>query len=83
MTSLFFGEHQLAVSENFQHSAAAQAQLYFFDSGLLFQLAFQAPGLTANVGSKETTLDINLHGCTILTDLDAIRMQVVRSQREP
>ena len=61
MTGLLFGEHQLAVGEDVQHPAAAQAQLYLFNSGLLFQLAFQAPGLTANVSSKETALDVNFH----------------------
>ena len=61
MTSLLFGEHQLSVGEYVQHAAAAQAQLYFFDTGLLLQLPFQAPGLTANVGSYETALDFNVH----------------------
>ena len=61
MTGLLFGEHQLAVGEDVQHPAAAQAQLYLFNSGLLFQLAFQAPGLTANVGSNETALDLDSH----------------------
>jgi hypothetical protein len=58
---LFLGEDQFAVGEHVQHPAAAEAKLYFFYSGLSFQLAFQAPGLMANVGSKDTALDLDLH----------------------
>lgn len=57
------GEHEFAVGEYVQHAAASQAQLYLFDSGLLLQFAFQAPGLMPNVGSKKTALDLDLHAC--------------------
>jgi len=56
---LFFGEDQFAIGKHVQHAAAAQVQLYFFNSGLLFQFAFQAPGLTANVGSKKAAFDLD------------------------
>jgi len=58
---LFFGEDQFAIGKHVQHAAPAQVQLYFFNSGLSFQFALQAPGLTANVGSKKTALDVNSH----------------------
>jgi hypothetical protein len=61
VSGLLFGEHQLAIGKYIQHPAATQTQLYFFHSGLGFQFALQAPGLTANVGSKETALDLNFH----------------------
>jgi hypothetical protein len=32
-----------------------------------FQFALQAPGLTANVGSKKTALDLDFHGFTTFT----------------
>lgn len=56
-----FGEDQFSVGKYVQHAAAAQVQLYFFNSGLLFQFALQAPGLTANVSSKKTALNVNFH----------------------
>ena len=65
MASLLFGENQLAVGEDVQHAASAQAQLDRFHSRLLFQFAFQAPGLAANVGSKKTALDLNFHALTL------------------
>jgi hypothetical protein len=62
MARLLLGEDQLAVGKDIQHAASAQAQLYFFYSGLLFQFTFQAPGLMANVGSNKTALDLDFHG---------------------
>ena len=59
---LLFGEDQFAIGKHVQHAAPAQAQLDFLHSGLLLQFALQAPGLTANVGSKKTALDVNSHG---------------------
>jgi hypothetical protein len=61
---LFLRKHQFPVGKYVQHPAPTQAQLYFLHSGLGFQFALQAPGLTANVGSKETTLDFDFHGPT-------------------
>ena len=76
MTSLLFGEHQLAVGEYVQHAAASQAQLHLLDSGLLLQFAFQAPGLMAYIGSKKTALDFQFHAFS--SPLDAVvRSRVV------
>jgi hypothetical protein len=61
MPGLSFGEDQFAVGKYVQDAAAAQVQLYFVNSGLLFQFAFQAPSLTANVSSKKTALNVNFH----------------------
>ena len=61
VSRLLLREDQFAVGKYIQHTTAAQAQLYFFHSRLGFQLALQAPGLTANVGSKETTLNLDFH----------------------
>lgn len=66
MAGLLFGEYQFAVGKYVQHAAAAQAQLYLFHPGLLFQFALQAPGLMADIGSKKAALDLDFHGCTIL-----------------
>jgi hypothetical protein len=61
VSRLLLGEHQFPVGKYIQHPASAQAQLDSFHSGLGFQFALQAPGLTANVGSKKTTLDLDFH----------------------
>jgi hypothetical protein len=61
VAGLLLGKYQFAVGENVQHSAASQTQLNLLDSGLLLQFAFQAPGLMANVGSKKTALDLDVH----------------------
>ncbi len=62
MPGLLLGEHQLPVSKHVEHAAAPQSQLNVLHSRLLFQFAFQAPGPLANIGSKETALDLNSHG---------------------
>lgn len=62
MPRLLFGEDQLAVGKYVEHAAAAQTKLDSLHSGLLFQFAFQAPGLAANVGSEKTALNVNFHG---------------------
>jgi hypothetical protein len=61
VASLLFGEHQLAVGKYVQHTASAQAQLNLFYPWPIFQFTFQAPGLSANVGSKKTALNLNFH----------------------
>jgi hypothetical protein len=64
VSGLFFGEHQLAIGKHVQHAAAAQAQFDLLYARLLFQFALQAPGLMANVGSKETALDLDFHSAS-------------------
>jgi hypothetical protein len=61
VSRLFLREHQFPVGKYVQHSAPAQSQLHLFHAGLGFQFALQAPGLTANVSSKKTAFDLNLH----------------------
>ena len=58
---LLLREHQFPVGKHVQNPAAAKPQLNLLHAGLGFQFALQAPGLTANVGSKKTALDFNLH----------------------
>lgn len=67
MAGLLLGKDELAVGEDIQHAASAQAQLYLVYSGLLFQFTFQAPGLMANIGSNKTALDLDFHVSTIWT----------------
>ena len=64
MAGLLLGEDQLAVGKDVENAAATEAELYFFHARLLFQFALQAPGLMANVGSKETAFDVDFHAST-------------------
>jgi hypothetical protein len=61
VSGLLLRENQLPVGKHVQHPAATQTQLYFFHSRLSFQFAFQAPSLTANIGSKKAALNLDFH----------------------
>ena len=71
VTRLLLGEDQLAVGKYVEHSAPTQAKLHLIHSWLLFQFAFQAPGQMANIGSKKTAFDLDLHIHTAFAELDA------------
>jgi hypothetical protein len=66
MAGLLLGEDQLTIGKDVEDAAATEAELHFFHARLLLQFALQAPGLLANVGSKETAFDLDFHGSTLM-----------------
>jgi hypothetical protein len=52
----------VAVHNHIQRAQAAHAEFHLLYSRLAFEITFQAPGLLADVVSKEAALDLDFHG---------------------